>query len=72
VDHRADKQVTADPANAIVRSLALELDMPAEHVAHVYRAEAVKIEAEARIKTFVPIIIAGRVRAELRRQQLSS
>lgn len=72
MDHRADKQVTTDPANSVVHSLARELDVPLEHVARVYRAEAVKIEAEARIRTFLPVILARRVRAELRRQQLSS
>ena len=62
-------RVTTEPVHSVVHSLARELNLPLEHVARVYRDEAAKIETEARIKTFVPVIVRSRVRAELRRQQ---
>jgi hypothetical protein len=40
-------------------------------VARVYRDETSRIEAGARIKTFVAVIAASRARVELRRQQSS-
>jgi len=54
-----------------VHSLARELDLPLEQVARVYEDEASRIEAGARIKTFVSVIAASRARVELRRQQSS-
>jgi len=71
VDQRTENRVTTDSTHPIVLSLARELDLPPEHVARVYRDEASRIEAGARIKTFVSVIVASRVRAELRRQQSS-
>ena len=65
----AGAEVSIDPAIAAVKVLARELEMPVEQVERVYRAEASKIEAEARIWTFVPVIVASRVRAELLRQR---
>jgi hypothetical protein len=64
-------QMATDPPRAVVESLARELELPVEHVERVYREEATKIEAEARIKTFVGVIVTRRVRAELRRQLVS-
>jgi hypothetical protein len=52
-----------------MESLARELNVPVDEVERVYRAEARAVEAGARIKNFVPVIIASRVRSELRRQQ---
>ena len=54
---------------AAVDALARELNLPVEQVERVYAAEASRIEAGARITTFVSVIVAGRVRSELRRQQ---
>jgi len=71
VDQRTENRVTTDSTHPIVLSLARELDLPPEHVARVYRDEASRIEAGARIKTFVSVIVTSRVRAELRRQQSS-
>jgi hypothetical protein len=71
VNQTTDTRVNADPALAAMHSLARELDLPLEHVARVYREEASKIAAEARIKTFVSVIVTSRVHAELRRQQSS-
>jgi len=42
--------------------------LPSEQVEHVFNAEARKIEATARIRTFVGVIVASRVRAELRQR----
>lgn len=50
--------------------LARELKMPFEQVERVYLEEASRIEAAARIKSFLPVLLASRVRAELRRQEI--
>lgn len=71
MDQRAESRVTVDPAHSVVHSLARELDLPLEQVARVYEDEASRIEAGARIKTFVSVIAASRARVELRRQQSS-
>jgi len=63
-----DRQAT-ESRKAAVGSLARELDLPVEQVERVYAQESARIEADARIKTFVPVVVASRVRAELRRQQ---
>jgi hypothetical protein len=54
---------------AVIDSLARELVLPFEQVERAFNEEARKIEATARIKTFVGVIVASRVRAELRQQQ---
>jgi uncharacterized protein (DUF2126 family) len=51
VDQKADGRVTTDPAHSVMHSLARDLCLHLEQVARVYREEASKIEAEARIKT---------------------
>lgn len=61
-------QVTDSP-RAAVEALAHELCIPLEQVESVYRKQAAAIEASARIKNFVPLIVASRVRSELKRQQ---
>lgn len=69
MDQKADGRVTTDPAHSVMHSLARDLCLHLEQVARVYREEASKIEAEARIKTFVSVIVASRVCAELRHQR---
>jgi hypothetical protein len=49
-----------------VVALARELDLPVEQVTLVYEQEAASIDATARIRTFVPVLVASRVRARLR------
>ncbi len=60
-----DPKATAGRRMA-VDSLAREFEMPVELVERTYRDQASRIEAQARIKTFVPVVILNRVRAELR------
>jgi hypothetical protein len=68
--HQRAKSGNAMAADrAAVGALARELNLPVEQVEPVYAAEASRIEADARITTFVSVIIAGRVRSELRRLQ---
>ena len=50
----------------MVVALARELDLPVEEVALVYAQEAIHVDAEARIRTFVPVLVASRVRVRLR------
>jgi hypothetical protein len=69
VKSKAEATRAFDPPRTAMESLALELDLPVEEVERVYRAEARAVEADARIKNFVPVIVARRVRSELRRQQ---
>ncbi len=58
------------PQHAAVESLARELNLPFEQVERVYIEQVRQIEATARIKTFVGVIVANRVRAELRQQRV--
>jgi len=53
---------------ATMESLARELSVPVEQVEEACRREAEAIEADARIKSFVPVLVTSRVRSELRRQ----
>jgi len=55
--------------DAVIDSLARELELPFEQVERVFNEEASKIEATARINTFVGVIVASRVRTELRQQR---
>jgi hypothetical protein len=61
------------PAGEVTRtameSLARELRVPIEQVEKACRREAAAIEADARIKSFVPVLVTSRVRSELRRRQ---
>ena len=56
-------------SRAAMESLARELSVPVEQVEKACRREAEAIEAEARIKSFVPVLVTSRVRSELRRRQ---
>jgi hypothetical protein len=52
-----------------VDALARELNLPFEYVERVYLDEASALQASARVKNFVPALVTGRTRAELRRRQ---
>lgn len=69
---KAELPRAADAPRAALESLAQELGVPFEQVERVYREESRAVEAGARIRNFVPVIVASRVRSELRRQQRSS
>ena len=56
-------------SRAAMESLARELSVPVEQVEKACRREAEAIEADARIKNFVPVLVTSRVRSELRRRQ---
>ena len=56
-------------SRAVMESLARELSVPVEQVEKACRREAEAIEADARIKSFVPVLVTSRVRSELRRRQ---
>ena len=51
---------------AVIDTLARELDLPAEQVERVYVEEIKRLDADARIKSFVTVLAAGRVRTVLR------
>lgn len=57
------------PQRAAADALARELNMPFEQVERVFNDELRRIEATVRIKTVVGVLVAGHVRAELRRPQ---
>jgi hypothetical protein len=69
---KAEAYRSIDPPRKAIESLAQELNVPVEQVERVYRAQARAVDAGARIKNFVPVIVASRVRSEIRRQQRSS
>lgn len=70
VEHEGAKGRRAKASDrAAVDALARELNLSVEQVEPVYAAEASRIGADARIMTFVSVIVAGRVRSELRRLQ---
>jgi hypothetical protein len=69
VNQATGDRLATNATRGVVESLARELEMPLEHVERVYREEATKIEAEARIKTFVGVIVTRRVRVRLRELQ---
>lgn len=69
---RAEASRTTDPQRSAIESLAKELGVPVEQVERVYRAQVRAVETGARIKNFVPVIVASRVRSELRRQRRSA
>lgn len=54
---------------AVVDALAKELQLPADQVAGAYLEEVSRLEADARIKTFVSVLAVGSVRSQLRRQR---
>jgi len=63
--HHSAGEVT----RAAMESLARELSVPLEQVEKACQREAEAIEPDARIKSFVPVLITSRVRSELRRRQ---
>lgn len=56
-------------SRAAMESIARELSVPVDQVERACRREAAAIEADARIKSFVPVLVTSRVRSELRRRQ---
>jgi hypothetical protein len=57
----------AGPDRVTVADLAREFDQPLDVVESIYREEERRLES-ARIKTFIGVLVTGRVRAELRRR----
>jgi Protein of unknown function (DUF3562) len=56
-----DSHNPADPVSDI-ESLARETDTPVATVQEIYKAEHAKLDREARIKIFVPVLIHRRVK----------
>jgi hypothetical protein len=56
-------------SHRVVDGLARELNLPFEYVERVYLNEASTLEAGARLKSFVSVLVTSRTRAELRRRQ---
>ncbi len=56
------------PHRKVVHSLARELELPVERVETVYLTEVAKLEAGARVKTFISVLAIGNARAQLRRE----
>jgi len=61
--------LSLDAQRSALASLVQKLDLPVDHVERVSCGHSAQVESGARIKTFVPIVVAGRLRAELRRQR---
>lgn len=61
------KATSSSAYHSEVTTLAREFGLPVEQVARVYDEQARRIAANARITNFVPVIVNGRVRAELQR-----
>ncbi len=55
-----------DHANADIELLSRETQMPRALVATLYTAELAKLERNARIKTYIPVLIHRHVKALLR------
>lgn len=68
MDESAQDREVPGPDTGVVDGLAREFAVPAEVVELIYREEAHRLEEQARIKTFLSVLVAGRVRAELRRR----
>jgi hypothetical protein len=51
--------------DAALKSLAQEMQIPGEEVMRIYRVEVAKLEAKARIRTYVPALALHKVRARL-------
>jgi hypothetical protein len=62
---------SSDALRTTVVNLAQEFDLPFDHVERLYFEQSSLIEKGARITTYVPVIVASRVRAELQRQRYS-
>jgi len=72
VEYQAGTGPSTLSKSAVIDSLARELDLPFDQVERVFDEETCKIEATARILTFVGVIVASRVRAELRQQKAAT
>lgn len=59
----------SDSHRTVVDGLARELDMPVDEVESVYLSEVSRLEAGARITTFVSVLAAGSARSRLRRHR---
>jgi hypothetical protein len=55
-----------DHVNADIEILSRETQMPRTLVATVYAAELAKLERNARIKTYIPVLLHRHVKARLR------
>jgi len=53
---------------AAIDALAKELQVPVDEVTGAYFAQISRLEADARIRTFVPVLALNRVRDEMRRR----
>ena len=56
-----------DAHRAEIDKLARELHLPASQVEIVYLEQLRRIEREARIKTFIPVLAVGSARTQLQR-----
>jgi hypothetical protein len=72
VTNEADGRQPVGSPEAAIRSLASELQVPVDQVERAYLREARAIGAGARIKSYVAVLTASRVRSELRRRQRPS
>jgi Protein of unknown function (DUF3562) len=62
------EQTLSSPANADIELLSRETQMPRALVETLYTAELAKLERNARIKTYIPVLIHRHVKALLREQ----
>lgn len=53
----------------IIEALAREMDVSIEHVRAIYESECSKLDADARVKTFVSVIATRLVRNALQAKQ---
>jgi hypothetical protein len=67
-------KVLADPSKhqAIIEALAREVSAPIDEVTALYTLEHAKLDAVARIKTFVQVIANRRVRTALAERESAS
>jgi hypothetical protein len=66
--HAIGEQTLGSPANADIELLSRETQMPRALVETLYTAELAKLERNARIKTYIPVLIHRHVKALLREQ----
>lgn len=68
MDESAQNREAPGPDAGLVDGLAREFAVPAEVVELICREEAHRLETQGRIRTFLSVLVAGRVRADLRRR----
>ena len=61
-------QATADLDRVLVQALAREYDRPEPEIERILREELGRIEADARIHTFVAVLAMSSARMRLRRE----